>query len=41
MISKILYGGDIREQSQSKEDKEALDLYRKQVSNMSVNEVDL
>ena len=30
IISKILYEGDIREQSLSKEDKEALDLYREQ-----------
>ena len=41
IISKILYESDIREQSLSKEDKEALDLYREQVSNMDVNEVDL
>ena len=41
MISKILYEGDIREQSLSKEDKEALDLYRGQMNNMDVNEVDL
>ena len=41
MISKILYEGDIREQSLSKEDKEALDLYREKVNNMNVNEVDL
>ena len=41
MISKILYEGDIREQSLRKEYKEALDLYREQVSNMNVNEVAL
>ena len=39
MISKILYEGDVREQSLTKEDKEALDLYREQVSNMDVNVV--
>ena len=41
LISKILYEGDIREQLLSKEDKEALDLYREQVNNMNVNEVAL
>ena len=39
MISKILYEGDVREQSLTKEDKEALVLYREQVSNMDVNVV--
>ena len=41
IISKVLYEGEVREQSLSKEDKIALDLYREQVNNMDVNDVAL
>ena len=38
-ISKVLYEGEVREQSLSKEDKFALDLYREQVSSVNISEV--
>lgn len=38
-ISKILYEGEIREQSLSKDDKDSLELYREQVSSVDINEV--
>ena len=38
-ISKILYEGEIREQSLSNEDRFALDLYRKQVTNIDIDGV--
>ena len=41
IISKVLYEDEVREQSLSKEDKKALDLYREKISNMNVNDVDL
>ena len=38
IISKVLYEGEVRERSLSKEDKIALDLYCKQINDMNVND---